>query len=128
MGKRRHNGMGKRRHKLGEVLVIDVGGVMQVDPDAVAAIDEDIDNLYRNIQNENLRPGIEATKIRHHVESGVALTTDEAAVPHNLGVVPLEWAAVGNAAQIIYESKDSDSSFVYLKADGNVTARVIIKA
>jgi hypothetical protein len=120
--------MGKRRHKLGDVAVIQApDGTMIVDPDAIAAINEDIDNLYRNIQNENIRPGIEATKIRHHVEENVALGTDEAAVPHNLGVVPLEWGAMVKGDGYVYQTKDSDSNFVYLKANTAVTADVIVK-
>jgi hypothetical protein len=134
----------KRRHYLQDAKIIArrkdglnnaaIGGLrlsdleFEIDPGVVAAINEDTDNLHRQVRNDNIRPGINASKVVHYRVTGIELTTDEAEVPHTIEQTPFSYFVVPKSAGVWYESREPDSRAVYLKAStGSMTVDVLIQ-
>jgi hypothetical protein len=102
------------------------GENMELDPSVVAAINEDFDEIYRNIDDDNVAGDIEAEKTRTSIIEDVIVTTAETAVPHNLGKEPSYYFVVPKNAATWYENRRPDRSFIYLKVStGSMTANVI---
>ena len=135
--------MAKRGHELVKARVIarrkdgldePIGGLklseleFELDRDAVAALDEDLNNLHRHIRNDNIRYGIQASKIQHCKVPGVVLTTDTETIPHSLQQIPFSYSVIPKSAGVWLEAKTPDIGAIYLQASsGSMTVDVIIQ-
>lgn len=116
-----------RRHRIFEMPIIQkANGELVVDPQAVAALDEDLQENSR-IKAADIKDKIQHSKMRKVRVNDVSLSTDERAVPHGFGFVPEEYNVICRGEGYWYESRRPDTQFVYVKANADVTADVIIK-
>lgn len=116
---------GKNQEPIGQLTVEDIE--WEVDGSVIAAINDDMQGAYRNIQNDALGQNIRASKIKHIVVEDVALGTAEVPVRHNFGHAPLFYHVTLQASSNWYESKEPDAMNVYIRATSNVTANVFIQ-
>jgi hypothetical protein len=123
-----------RRHRITElpVEIRDENGMVvegltaQVDIQHVAALDEDLDEV-RRIRVAQIQDNIPSSKIVKRRVNDVNLSSDERAVPHAFGYVPDEYSVIVRGDGYWYESREPDTQYVYLKANTDVVADVIIK-
>lgn len=135
--------MAKRRHHLGTIDIKvtrkdrkndePIGDLkledleFTIDEKAVAAINEDFDNLHRNIRDENIRE-VSARKIKNSVITSVAIATDVTIIPHTLGIVPHDYRVTPLGSDTAwYQSKAPDANNVYLVAPTAMTANIIVE-
>lgn len=135
--------MARRQHSLGEVSVIltrkdgketnTLDGLKlsdieaKIEPAAVAAIDQDFDSLFRGVADENLKKGIRNEKLKNVILRNIVLGTDEIIVNHGFGYAPHFYNVIPKSNVVWYESREPDTSNVYLIAAAAVTVDVIIQ-
>lgn len=127
--------MAKRRNTLKQIPVIikDRAGNVQddlqgfVDESAVRAIDEDIDAMYKNISNDNIRSGLDPRKIRNVRIKDAEIGTGETAIQHSLGIVPYDYRVIMKNSSAWYQTREPDAQFLYLAGTAAVTADIIIE-
>lgn len=99
-------------------------------PDVIAAINEDLDQIHRDIREGNIKGTMSHQKLNHQVVEGVVLNSStETVVPHSLGYVPLYYHVnvKSDEGETWYESRRADDKAVYLTASGTMTVDVIIR-
>jgi len=99
---------------------------LEVDPSIVGQLNEQVGAIYHGVRNDNIRDKIDATKIRQESKS-ITIGTDETKIPHSLGVKPSEYCVMPKESGIWYQSKDPDSSYVYLVATAAMSVNIVIK-
>ncbi len=139
--------MARRQHSLKEAMVEarrkdgknneTIGGLkledleFEVDPGVIAAIDQDLDGIYRrNIGNDNVAPGaIGANRIKHVVVRNVAIATNGTPVAHGFGYPPNFFYVTPTEGSIVdwRQDKVADNVNVYIKAGVAFTADVKIE-
>jgi len=126
--------MAKRINKIKEAkVVIKRNGQVQddleavVDDNVIRAINEDLDSLYRNIWNDNIRSGIDPKKIRHAKVTNVLIGTSETPVRHALGVKPHTYNVILRGSSAWWQTKEPDNMNVYIAATESVSADIIVE-
>ena len=103
----------------------------EVDPAAVAAIDQDLDGLYRrNVGNDNIPPGsLRANRIKHVVVKDVVIVEGETPVAHGFGYIPNFFYVTPTGGSVVTwkQAQPSDNVNVYIKAGAQFTADVKIE-
>jgi len=103
------------------------GVEVQLDDQAVQALNEDIDDVYKNIRGHNIRGQIGHSKLRSKKIQNLALTTNEAAIPHSLGVTPEGIQVVPLTNGVWYQSKKPDATCIYLTASAAMTVDIKVE-
>lgn len=105
----------------------------EIDPQFVAALNEDLDNLHRNILPANIKGQVPYAKIKHTVLKDVVIRTVETLVPHSLGAVPafyhvnVKSTGYYGSAPSVWETAPPDAVSIYLQADAEATVDVIVR-
>lgn len=116
---------GRSDQPIGTLLVTDLEA--EVDPASIAAIEQDIDGLHRNIGNENIVRGIGSEKIKQVLSRSVVIGTDEVTIAHGFGYAPNFYHVIHKSSVVPYQSREPDSNNIYLIATAAVTADVKIE-
>ncbi len=101
-----------------------------VEDGAVRAINEDFDGIHKNITNDNIRPGIDPSKVRHSRFNKVVIATDETVVAHSMGRIPYDYRVVMKATGGWYQTRDPDPQNIYIAVAAgtdSVTADIIVE-
>jgi hypothetical protein len=101
-----------------------------VDENSVRAINEDFDGLHKNVTNENLKQGIDPTKIRNNRFNNVVIATDETVIAHSMGVIPYDFRVVMKGTGGWYQTRDPDTQNIYIAVAAgtdSVTADIIVE-
>ena len=108
--------------KIGELKLDDLE--FKISPEAVTELNESIDNLHRNIQDENIR-SVSAKKIKQVKREGQSITTDETKISHGLGSTPHRYFVTPKSNGVWWETRQQDANFIYLQASAAMTADII---
>ena len=107
--------MAKRRTGLNSISVTDTG---TMDPFDLAALTEGIDELYRNISNENIRTGsLSADRLKMKKHTDIVLSDSATTnIPHGLGVTPKLIIVVPKGSTRWWQTKEPDQNYIYLQS------------
>jgi Icc-related predicted phosphoesterase len=114
--------MAKRRHYYTNIALVNGN----LDPEFVAALNNDIDELYRNISDENVVQ-ISVTKIISRRQNNITISTTETQIPHLLGRVPQVLTVIPKNNATWWQVKDPDSAYIYLQASSDLVADIIVQ-
>ncbi len=98
----------------------------EVEPDAVAAINEDLDAAFQFVDRSNLGKDISDSKIKQVRIDGVVLGTSERSIPHGLGVNPT-YTVYPKSAVVWYETRIPDQTNIFLAAADTLTVDIVAK-
>jgi hypothetical protein len=89
-----------------------------MDPFDLAALIDGIDELYRNVSNENIRKGsVSIDRLKIQVLTDIIISdANETKIPHKLGIVPVIMSVTPKAENTWWQTKSADKGFVYLQA------------
>ena len=118
--------MAQQRATLSKISITDNG---EMDAHDLAALTDSIDELYRNIDNSNIRRNsLSIDRIRMKKVVDIVINDTETLIPHGLGVVPKVIIVLPKDVLTTWrQTRSPDSNYLYLIATSAVTVDIVVQ-